>query len=394
MSDLSMHEFQGSGSEWNALIADLPGAHLLQTWEWAELKAAFGWHMMPVYWGPRDAIEEQAGLDVVRAQVAAAAMVLKRSILSRGFVKRLSVMYVPRGPLLRWSDEAVRDQVLDDLEGLARRQGAVLMKIDPNAVTGRKYPEQDSASADASGRGLRVELERRGWRFSDDQVQFRNTVVLDLSPGESDLLDRMKQKTRYNVRLAERKGVSVRSGSIADIPALYRMYAETSVRDGFVIRSEEYYRKAWSMFLRPYGAHNQPSAEVLVAEVQEQPVAALFLYYFTRHAYYLYGMSVSAHRDKMPNHLLQWEAIRRARRHGCALYDLWGAPDEFDEADPMWGVYRFKEGLGGEVVRTVGAWDYPASALWYRAYTRLVPRILGIMRARGRRQVQDVLGGE
>jgi lipid II:glycine glycyltransferase (peptidoglycan interpeptide bridge formation enzyme) len=394
MSDLSMHEFQGSGSEWNALIADLPGAHLLQTWEWAELKAAFGWHMMPVYWGPRDPIEERAAFDVVHAQVAAAAMVLKRSILSRGFVKRLSVMYVPRGPLLSWSDEAVRDQVLDDLEGLARRQGAVLMKIDPNAVTGRKYAEQDSASADASGRVLRVELERRGWRFSNDQVQFRNTVVLDLSLDESDLLDRMKQKTRYNVRLAERKGVSVRSGSIADIPALYRMYAETSVRDGFVIRSEEYYRKAWSTFLRPYEAHDQPSAEVLVAEVQEQPVAALFLYYFARHAYYLYGMSVSAHRDKMPNHLLQWEAIRRARRHGCALYDLWGAPDEFDEADPMWGVYRFKEGLGGEVVRTVGAWDYPASALWYRAYTRLVPRILGIMRARGRRHVKDVLGGE
>jgi lipid II:glycine glycyltransferase (peptidoglycan interpeptide bridge formation enzyme) len=247
---------------------------------------------------------------------------------------------------------------------------------------------------DGSGFELRVELARRGWRFSDDQVQFRNTVVLDLSLDESQLLDRMKQKWRYNMRLAERKGVTVRIGSEGDIPVLYRMYAETSLRDGFVIRSEEYYRAAWASFLRPYGRHNQPSAEVIVAEVLGQPVAAVFVYYFARQAYYLYGMSVAAHRDKMPNHLLQWEAIRRAQGHGCTVYDLWGAPDEFDEADPMWGVYRFKEGLGGELVRTVGAWDYPASAIWYQVYTRLVPRILDIMRARGRRQVQDALGGD
>jgi lipid II:glycine glycyltransferase (peptidoglycan interpeptide bridge formation enzyme) len=348
--------------------------------------------MMPIYWGGRESIEAPAGSDAASRQVAAAAMVLRRSIVSRGFVKRLSVMYVPRGPLLSWSDKAMRDIVLNDLEALARRRGAVLLKLDPNAVIGRRYPEQDSASPDASGLSLRSELERRGWRFSDDQVQFRNTVVLDLSLEESELLDRMKQKARYNVRLAERKGVTVRMGSVADIPTLYRMYAETSLRDGFVIRSEEYYRAAWASFLRPYGKHNQPSAEALVAEVQGQPIAAILVYYFARQAYYLYGMSAAAHRDKMPNHLLQWEAIRRSRQHGCTVYDLWGAPDQFDEADPMWGVYRFKEGLGGEVVRTVGAWDFPASAVWYRVYTRLVPRIMDIMRARGRRHVRGALG--
>jgi lipid II:glycine glycyltransferase (peptidoglycan interpeptide bridge formation enzyme) len=288
----------------------------------------------------------------------------------------------------------VRDQVLNDLEVLARRWGAVLLKMDPNVVIGRGYLDQDSARPDGSGLSLRGELERRGWRFSDDQVQFRNTVALDLTLEEPVLLDRMKQKARYNVRLAERKGVTVRMGSEVDLPALYRMYAETSLRDGFVIRSEGYYQEAWSRFLGPYTNHDQPSAEALVAEVQGQPVAAIFVYYFARRAYYLYGMSIAAHRDKMPNHLLQWEAIRRARQHGCTVYDLWGAPDRFDETDPMWGVHRFKEGLGGEVVRTLGAWDYPASAVWYRIYTRLVPRILDIMRARGRRRVRDALGGD
>jgi lipid II:glycine glycyltransferase (peptidoglycan interpeptide bridge formation enzyme) len=385
-----MHEFRNTGTEWNALIADLPGAHLLQTWEWAQLKAAFGWQMMPVYWDRHDVAEDKAGAD--SAAVVAAAMVLRRSILSRGFVRRLSVMYVPKGPLLSWSDTTVRDEVLNDIEALARQQGAVLLKIDPNAVIGRGYADQDLASADGSGLSLRNELERRGWRFSDDQVQFRNTLVLDLALEESELLGRMKPKARYNVRLAERRGVTVRMGSEADIPALYRMYAETSLRDGFVIRSQEYYKAAWTSFLRPYSTHNQPSSEVLVAAVHGQPVAAVLVYYFAQQAYYLYGMSAAAHREKMPNHLLQWEAIRRARQHGCKVYDLWGAPDKFDEADPLWGVYRFKEGLGGEVVRTLGAWDYPASAVWYQVYTRLVPRILDIMRARGRRQVRDALG--
>ena len=129
-----------------------------------------------------------------------------------------------------------------------------------------------------------------------------------------------------------------------------------------------------------------------MAEVESEPVAALLLFYFAARAYYLYGMSTAAHRDKMPNHLLQWEAIRRAQRRGCRVYDLWGAPDEFDESDPMWGVFRFKEGLGGHVVRTIGAWDFPSGGLWYRVYSQLVPRALDVMRRRGRQRIHDALG--
>jgi lipid II:glycine glycyltransferase (peptidoglycan interpeptide bridge formation enzyme) len=159
-----------------------------------------------------------------------------------------------------------------------------------------------------------------------------------------------------------------------------------------VIRQAEYYLKVWETFLRPLSDSSQPCAEALIAEVAGEAVAAIFVFYFAGRAYYLYGMSRAAHREKMPNHLLQWEAIQRARRQGCTSYDLWGAPNELNENDPLWGVYRFKEGLGGQVIRTVGAWDYPASAIWYPVYTRLVPRLLDLMRARGRRQARDVLG--
>jgi peptidoglycan pentaglycine glycine transferase (the first glycine) len=242
-------------------------------------------------------------------------------------------------------------------------------------------------------------LKRRGWKYSSDQIQFRNTVLVDLTPSEEEMLARMKQKTRYNVRLAEKKGVSLRIGNMNDLSMLYKMYAETSVRDGFVIRDEDYYRTVWQLFVS-----NQQSAiknqkteiaftEPLIAEVDNQPVAAIFVFYFAGRAWYVYGMSRNAHREKMPAYLLQWEAIKRAKAYGCTVYDLWGAPEVFDESDSMWGVYRFKEGLGGRVVRTLGAWDYAPSPLWYKMYSEIIPRVLDVMRSRGRAKTRQSLGG-
>ncbi len=368
-----MHSFEGSAAEWDTRIAALQNPHLLQTWEWAQVKAAYGWQPIPLVWD------------------GAAAMVLKRQVLSRGFAARLCILYAPKGPLFQRDDPGLHASILDDLQAYARNQGAILLKIDPDVVLGTGVPGQPNAQDSQAGLVFQSELQRRGWRSSESQVQFRNTVLIDLKPSEDELLARMKQKTRYNIRLAEKKGARVRAGTLDDLPTLYRMYAETSVRDHFVIRNEGYYRTVWQAFMRPTQAAVAPSAEPLIAEVDGQAVAAIFVFYFAGRAYYLYGMSREAHREKMPNYLLQWEAIRRAKRRGCMVYDLWGAPDEFVENDSMWGVFRFKEGLGGEVVRTLGAWDDPASPLWYKTYTQLVPRLLDIMRVRGRAQTERAL---
>jgi lipid II:glycine glycyltransferase (peptidoglycan interpeptide bridge formation enzyme) len=246
------------------------------------------------------------------------------------------------------------------------------------------------------------DLETCGWRFSEEQVQFRNTVLVDLRDDEEKLLERMKQKTRYNIRLAMRKGVAIRQGTQADIPLLYRMYAETSVRDGFVIREERYYRALWGAFmggnLPPHGdqassgENAQPYAIPLIAEVAGEPVAALILFLFASKAWYLFGMSREAHRERMPNYLLQWEAMLLAKRQGCRVYDLWGAPDDFKDTDPMWGVYRFKEGLGGEVERQIGAWDLPLKPFYYYLYTQILPRFLNIIRRRGKERTRQIVG--
>ena len=382
-------------AQWNELIASLPDPHLLQTWQWAEVKAKYGWKPMPFIW--------HSQLAIPNSQPVAAAMVLKRAIPVGGFAKKMCVLYVPKGPLMDWNDSALRQRVLDDLQAYARRQGAIFVKIDPDVALGTGIPGSEEEALDNGGQAVRSDLTRRGWLFSSDQIQFRNTVLIDLSPSEDDMLSRMKQKTRYNVRLAEKKGVTVRAGTSADLPMLYKLYAETSIRDGFVIRDENYYHTVWQTFMRSHVGKleslnvgtfkpvNLPTCEPLIAEVKGQAVAAIFLFYFAGRAYYLYGMSREAHREKMPNYILQWEAMRRAKAAGCKLYDLWGAPDVFDESDPMWGVFRFKEGLGGTVFRGLGAWDYTPSPVLYRLYTQTLPRVLDIMRARGKSRTRQAL---
>lgn len=354
-----------NAADWNRLAAGLPAAHILQSWDWGAFKGRHGWSAERLAWGGN-----------------AAAQVLTRSALRGG----LRVMYVPRGPLLDWGDAGQAEQVLADLEALARRRRALLIKIDPGqplacGPAGAEHP-------DPAGLAARDCLARRGWRPSPDQVQFRNTVTLDLRRSDDELLAAMKPKTRYNIRLAERKGVQVRLGGPDDLELLYRLYAETSLRDGFVIRPARYYQDVWGSLL---GAG---LAQPLVAEVDGQAVAAVVLLIFGGTAWYFYGMSRAAHREKMPNHLLQWEAIRHARGRGAHTYDFWGAPDDLTEGDPLWGVWKFKEGFGGQFVRGLGAWDYAPSPLAYQLYTGVLPRVLAVWRRRGQAQTRQALPAE
>jgi lipid II:glycine glycyltransferase (peptidoglycan interpeptide bridge formation enzyme) len=374
------------------------------------VKEKYGWEPIYLAWDSQGKLKQEIGLSTFPFYPSAAALVLKRPIIRRGFAARLSILYAPKGPLLDWTNEPLRNRVLNDLQDLAKREGAIFLKIDPDVVLGTGVPSSTDDAIDHSGEAVMTVLQRRGWRSSSDQIQFRNTVLIDLNTSEEELLACMKQKTRYNIRLAEKKGVTLRIGTSADLNMLYKMYAETSVRDGFVIRDEEYYKTVWQLFMEnvqslpatspapttPRGVSvrdKSPHAEPIIAEVDGEPVAAIFVFYFAGRAYYVYGMSRDVHREKMPTYLLQWEAMKRAKSIGCTVYDLWGAPDVFDESDPMWGVYRFKEGLGGNVVRTLGAWDFAPNPFWYKLYSETIPRVLNVMRLRGKAKTRQSLGG-
>ena len=237
---------------WNRLISLLPNPHFLQTYEWAQVKSKYGWKPIYLVWSDK-AFQSYTSdqLDQLdQSNINAACLVLKRTVLSRGFVPRFCILYCPKGPLLDWSNESLCNRVLDDLQSFARKQGAIFLKIDPDVLLGKGIPESEDSHEDNGGQIVTSELKRRGWRYSSDQIQFKNTVLIDLSASEDELLARMKQKTRYNIRLAEKKGVTVRIGTQADLPMLDKMYAETSVRDGFVIRDEEYYQTVWQTFMQ------------------------------------------------------------------------------------------------------------------------------------------------
>lgn len=331
-----------NAEEWNAVLAQLPDPHVLQSWEWGQFKAKYGWTPTRVAFCSDEPGDKPRGV----------AQILRRPLPHTPF----AVLYVPKGPVVDWQDREAVNATLAGLEQLARVQHAIFVKIDPDI----------SESGFLSGR----------WRASREQIQFRNTMLLDLTPTEDRLLAAMRPKTRYNIRLAQKRGVRIESGTLDDLPLFYEMYVETGARDQFLVRKFPYYRDAWGAFM------DAGHAQILLARVGQETVAGLILFVFGKRAWYFYGASRNAHRDMMPNHLLQWEAIRWARSRGCSVYDFWGAPDTLDESAPMYGVYRFKEGFGGKFTPHIGAYDHVVNPALYFMYAVVRPYYLQRLRKR------------
>ncbi|MGQ9709602.1 MAG: lipid II:glycine glycyltransferase FemX [Anaerolineae bacterium] len=331
---------------WDDLVAAHPRAHILQTAEWGELKAAFGWSPQRV------AVLEDG---VPRA----GALVLYRRLpLGLG-----SLAYVPRGPLVDWERPEEVAELLEALAGAARARRTITLIVEPDLPDEPRWREL---------------LTALGLRPSPlGSIQPRRTLVVDIGRSEADILAAMKPKTRYNIRLAQRKGVTVGEGTESDFPAFHRLMAETAARDRFGVHAPAYYEQAYRLFV-PRGW-----ARLLMARVEGNPVAALMVFALGQRAWYFYGASSDAHREKMPTYRLQWEAMRWARSRGCAEYDLWGVPDE-DEGrleaeftrrqDGLWGVYRFKRGFGGRLIRMIGAWERPLRPALHRIYAAVAAR--------------------
>ena len=362
-------------ADWNEFVGDHAAGHLLQTSEWAELKCRFGWRARRVLMPAADGGAARAG-----------ALILFRK--SMGQV----LAYVPRGPLVDWSDAALTEDVVARMCAVARQEGAFALKIEPDLL--------DTAAN-------RQRLAAAGFHSSPQTIQPRSTVVVDLRADDDTILARMKSKWRYNIRLAARKGVTVRELQAHELPIFQQLMDETGTRDGFSVHSAAYYRDAYELLASRWGAF-------LLASYQGDPLASIAVFAIGSTAYYLWGASNNRHRNLMPNHALQWEAMRWAKARGCARYDLWGIPDEvgavatglwdegrkvvlvekapvdvnaFPKGD-LWGVFRFKQGFGGAVERTVGAWDLPLSRSIYGLYR-------GVLLAKDRAAaVQERVGSE
>ena len=317
---------------WDAFVSASTGGHLLQSWGWGELKANAGWYPVRL-----------ALCDTEHEQIVAAAQVLRRTAaripLSFGHLA-----YIPKGPVVDWSNpdtSSIVPAFFSQLHLYVRKQGALALQVEPTQEVGSQ----------ASNEFARC---MKRMHFQPAQaIQPRRTIVLDLTPDENILLANMKEKWRYNIRLAERKGVRVRvAETVADVANWYGLLQTTSTRDGFGIHTKKYYLRAWQIF----APHNQ--ARLFLADFNGQLLAGIFVGLMAKQAVYLYGASSNEQRQLMPNHLLQWEAIRWAKQAGATSYDFWGIPETDDPSEAMAGVYRFKSGWGGRIVRFPGNFEY------------------------------------
>ena len=329
-----------SATEWDQFLQNHPDAHLLQTSAWGDLKSGFGWQVRRVRSGETGA------------------QVLFRPLAAR-FGWGPTIAYIPKGPVgPNWRE------LWPAVDALCRSRRAILLKVEPDCWE----PEDPDAV-------VAQNAQFPGFTPGADPIQPRQTVVINLDGSEDDWLARMKQKTRYNVRLAEKKGVQVRSST--DLEAFSGLMQVTGQRDGFGVHSLDYYRRAYQLF------HPQGTCELLMAEFEGHPLAGLMVFAHGPRAWYLYGSSNDEERNRMPTYLLQFAAMQWAKSHGCIEYDLWGVPDApeseleanfTNRSEGLWGVYRFKRGFGGAIKRSAGAFDRSYIPWVYPLYRRWASR--------------------
>lgn len=317
-----------SEQDWNDFLAGFPEAHILQTAAWGVLKSGFGWQAAHVLVGDSGA-----------------------QVLFRKLPLGFSLAYIPKGPVgANW------EKLWPEVDAICKARRAVFLKVEPDLW-------EDASDLLLGG------APPRGFCLSPHEIQPPRTLVIDLTGSEDQILGQMKQKTRYNIRLARRKGVVIRQTS--DVETFHKLMEITAERDTFGVHSLAYYQQAFDLFA-PRG-----QCALLMAEFEEQPLAGLMVFARGPRAWYFYGASSNDQRHLMPTYLLQWKAMQWARTQGCSMYDLWGIPDEDQEtleanflerSDGLWGVYRFKRGFGGDLRRALPAWDRVYNPLLYKLY--------------------------
>lgn len=343
--ELGEKAYTDDDAEWDEFVARHPRGTILQTTHWARLKGRFGWTGYRV-WLKRDG-----------------ALVAGAQLLFRSAAWRLvRIGYLPHGPLVDWHDDEQVTVLFNQIDHAVYQHRAGMVKIEP--LLWQDAPEADVWQTVCATHDLLT---------GTDSIQPPRTVVIDLTPSEDAILAAMKQKTRYNIRLSERKGVTVREGGQSDVALFTRLMRATGSRNAFDVHEPEYYQAAYELFAP------MQSVALFLAEFEGRPLAGVMAFRWGNKAWYLYGASGNEERQRMPTYAAQWAAIRWAKSHGCISYDLWGVPDADEETleaqfqerdDGLWGVYRNKRGWGGELKRTVGPADRVYNNLVYKLYQR------------------------
>ncbi|MFH0840828.1 MAG: peptidoglycan bridge formation glycyltransferase FemA/FemB family protein [bacterium] len=287
----------------------------LQGWQWANLQEQLGYEVLK--------LGIEAGGELI-----ATAFVIKKNIF--GF----KYFYCPKGPILKKDDQSVWNFFFSEIKKLAEKENVIFLRFEPsNKVVSKDYKIKKTID-----------------------IQPKSTLVLDLLKSEEALLAGMKQKCRYNLRLAEKKGVEIIESNDADL--FWEIMNETKERDGFRLHSKEHYSKLLN--------YDQSFIKLFIAYYQDEPIACILVNFFNNTATYLHGGSKNEHRNVMAPYLLQWHAITFAKELGYKNYDFYGIDEK------KWpGVTRFKLGFGGQIINYPGTFDLIFNSLYYSIYNFL-----------------------
>ena len=344
-----------------------PAGDFLQTLAWGRVKSLTGWQSEPLVLQDRD------------GRIVLSALLLSRRL--PGLPLRL--FYAPRGPVLDWDQapeqlEAILRAFAAETRRLGRHHRSILVKCDPALPIGNDHARQALAAAGfrSAGAGL-----------SFEGVQPRFVYEIDIGRDSGELLAAFGSKHRYNIRLAGRRGVTVRpAAGEHDMAAFYRLLEVTAERDGFGIRTYEYYEAIWREVVTTGGA------QLFLAEHDGKLLSGALVFLLGRRGWYVYGASSNEGRNLMPNYALHWEIMLWLKERDFAIYDMRGISGDLTPGSRLYGLYRFKKGFSGRVVEYAGEYDLPLFAPLYWAARAGVPAFRWLMktiqfsrrRARGR----------
>lgn len=331
-----------SPTDWDAFVRVQPRGHILQLAAWGELKRAYGWGVR------RIAMSDDDG------QIVAGAQILLRKLPARVLG---SMAYVGMGPYI---SAGISQRSLWEVirKGLGRNNSAAFIKWEPGIYTPDE-PQPDIAAL--------------GFHISPQTVQPPRTILINIDDDDDAILARMNQGTRRKIRQSLKNDIHYYEASPDDVRKFTDLMTATGSRNAFGVHEAGYYQLAYKLFVQ----NPNPDAALILAEHDGDVLAGVFVFALGKTAWYFYGASSDVKRNLMASYGVQWAAIQWAKRRGCTSYDLWGIPDEDepkleaefqDRSDGLWGVYGFKRGWGGQVVRSLGAWDKAYNSLIYRTY--------------------------
>ncbi len=327
--------------EYTEFTANHERSHILQSAEWGKVKKEWTNEFVIV----RDGNDKICGT---------------MSILIRHIpMFPYTFMYAPRGPICDLHDKNVLEKLIAGAKEIAKQYKAMNLKIDT-----------DTEITDTGYADIMKEL---GFKLRNDYynlegVQARFLMRVDLkNKTEEELLAGFHNKTRYNIKVAQKHGVKIKVGTREDIPAFFELMRTTGERDGFMIRGIDYFYRMYDnlgKYCRIFLAYAGDDEEHM--ECVSGTMAGLY----GNKCLYLYGASGNKYRNHMPNYLIQWEMIRWSLENGCSVYDLRGVPGIIeDENNPIYGLYKFKKGFAGEATEMIGEFDYYFKPLSFKIFT-------------------------